>query len=124
MSATVNTLSTDILFNLYDQLAEAGIVRRGLRHHGLLLEAAVHPLTQENIAYDDLPRLAALYARAICQLRPFEFGNTKMAWHAAHLFLGMNDVKLHEDSYEGVIDRIAANATLDDLAAYIEEYCD
>lgn len=121
-TATV-TLSVDDVFQLHSKLVEEQQGQRGVRHQGRLLEAVLFPLEFGNVMHDDLYTLAALYVKGLTTIRPFEWGNARLTWHIAHLFLGLNGISFSDTAYEGLIDRLAASDSIEAIAAYIEQHC-
>lgn len=73
----------------------------------------------------DTYRLAATYAEGVAQNHPFEQGNKRSAFMAAHLFLAKNGVELlprEDDGYVVMMrELVTGDRSRDDVAAYLAE---
>lgn len=73
----------------------------------------------------DTYRLAATYAEGVAQNHPFEQGNKRSAFMAAHLFLAKNGIQLlprEDDGYVVMMrDLVNHERSRDDVASYLAE---
>jgi death-on-curing protein len=109
-------LSRQIILAIHDeQLAEHGGAA-GVRDNGLLESALARPLNRASYGEPDVAELAALYAIAIVQNRPFVDGNKRTAYVALEAFLELNGLQFPVSDELAVIAMLslAAGDTSDD----------
>src|SRR4051812_38652813 len=100
----------------------------GVRDEGLLESALARP--RQKFAYADRPDLALLaasYAFGLARNHGYVDGNKRVAFMAAYVFLGLNDVELDPDEAEaaGTMERLAAGRLSEvALAEWIRAHLD
>jgi death-on-curing protein len=103
-------LSRELILAIHDeQLAEHG-GSTGLRDSGLLDSALARPLNRAGYGDPDIAELAAVFALAIAQSRPFLDGNKRTAFVALELFLRLNGCLFTAGDAETVVIMLAMGA--------------
>ena len=112
-----------------DDLVEIASIVLGeapqVRDFGLLSSAVVRPATvafgQE--AYTDLWSKAAALLHSVCMNHGLIDGNERLAWAAARVFLGLNEVPIHDvdvDQAEALVMSVASG-TLSEVSDIARE---
>ncbi|MEM9732636.1 MAG: type II toxin-antitoxin system death-on-curing family toxin [Pseudomonadota bacterium] len=94
----------------------------GLRDANLLQSALSRPRHSHAYGEQDLFRLAALYAEAICRNHPFVDGNKRVGFAAADLFLYRNGYDLQPTLSDEHADMIIAMASSKIDAVTLADY--
>jgi death on curing protein len=120
-------LNQRIVLAIHGQLVAEYGGSAGLRDEGLLDSALAKP--QNLLAYEEQSSICALeaaYGFGIARNHPFVDGNKRAAFMAMYVFLDMNGVSLEAVEAEATLFmyRLAAGEeTQEDLAAWLERYC-
>ena len=103
-------LSQELVLAIHDeQLAEHG-GSIGLRDASILDSALVRPINRVSYGHPDVGELAAVYALAIAQNRPFIDGNKRTAFVALEVFLRLNGCRFTVGDAEAVVMMLAMAA--------------
>ncbi|WP_428493267.1 type II toxin-antitoxin system death-on-curing family toxin [Rhodopila sp.] len=103
-------LSRELILAIhYEQLTEHWGAP-GLRDPGLLDDALARPLNRAGYGEPDTAELAAAYALAIAQNRPFVDGNKRTGFVALELFLRLNGCMFGVGDAEAVVMMLAMAA--------------
>ena len=113
------------LLLLHDEsLAEHGGAP-GLRDEGLLDSALARPLNLMGYGEPDLAALAAAYGVGLAKNHAFVDGNTRAAFLAAGLFLGLNGYRLAATQADATLTMLAVasgDMAEDECAAWIRAH--
>lgn len=96
----------------------------GVRDLGMLESALARPQNKFAYGETDLAPLAASYAYGIARNHPFVDGNKRAAFHAAMVFLRINDVNFRPDPAEAaaiIIELAAGNVGEEGLTRWIKD---
>ena len=121
MSDTPIFLSLEEVVVLHDMQLEHFGGLAGMRDLGLLESALAMPQAGfgEHYVHTDLFEMAAAYLFHLVKNHPFIDGNKRVGFHAAFVFLRLNDIELlltQEEAYDLVIATAEGRATKADIA--------